>query len=415
MKLDSGAQRLRAFWDALTIIIFLGLIFLPAADTLLKLDHTPAPQENRMPARWPTFAGFAHSREFINGVEKYYDDHFGFRKRLVRLNQHWKAQLFHGPANTGSVMIGRDGWLFFSSPQAIAECARQETFNEQQLEDWRRLLEMRRDWLRARGAKYLFVVAPDKHSVYPEYLPSWLEVGAGPSKVQQVVNYMRTRSSVEVLDLTQTLVEAKKTRVTYLKTDTHWNTFGGFVGYRAVVEALARQMPGLRPLPLDALDWKPEAFRKPGDLTIMMGAADSQPETQSLLPVVLTHLDTLRDVYDPVRLPQHGQKETWPFFTLNTNACGKAIVVRDSFAGSWYPFLGQHFREVIYLWDYENDRAHYEWNRPLIAREKPDVLIDEMLERFFCTEDPVALARKDQMSETNAVATFVPPGSGTPR
>ncbi|MEI9865253.1 MAG: hypothetical protein WDN00_12025 [Limisphaerales bacterium] len=31
----------------------------------------------------------------------------------------------------------------------------------------------RRDWLAKRGIAYLFVVAPDKHSIYPEELPGW--------------------------------------------------------------------------------------------------------------------------------------------------------------------------------------------------------------------------------------------------
>jgi len=95
-----------------------------------------------------------------------------------------------------------------------------------------------------------------------------------------------------------------------------------------------------------------------------------------------------------VRLPKRDAKELDPRYTLNDKASGKAIVFRDSFAGSWYPFLGQHFREVLYVW-------HYDWDRALIEREKPDVVIDEILERFFNLQDPVALARKDQLPEAN--------------
>jgi alginate O-acetyltransferase complex protein AlgJ len=244
-------------------------------------------------------------------------------------------------------MVGRDGWLFFSGNLVISQCARREVFSDQELENWRRLLEMRRDWLRARGAEHLFVVPPDKHTVYPEYLPDWLEMGTAPSKVQQLVNYLKSHPTVEMLDLSQVLIEAKKTHVDYLKTDAHWNCFGGFVAYRAVVEALARQLPGLKPRPPEALDWKPVQSRQGGDLARLMGVADLRWETQALEPVVLKPLGTLRDVYNPARLPDGSMKETWPLFTLNTNASCKAIVVRDSFAGSWYPFLGQHLEEVI--------------------------------------------------------------------
>jgi alginate O-acetyltransferase complex protein AlgJ len=402
MNSESRTDRLRAFWDMLTIIVFLGLISLPTVDYFFKLDHAEPPQENRLPARWPLFKGLGQSRDFIAGVENFFNDHFGFRKRLVRLNNHWKGQLFHDSGNNRGVLVGRDGWLFLQGERMIAQCTRTDVFSEQELENWRRLLEMRRNWLRARGAKYLFVVPPDKHTVYSEYLPDWLERGTGQSKVQQLVNYMKARSTVEVLDLCHALIEAKKTHVAYLKTDTHWNPFGGFVAYRAVMEALARQMPSLEPLPMEALDWKPGPNPNEGDLARLMGATDSYWETEWLDRVVLKPMARLKEVYDPVRLPQSGLKATWPFFTLNTNASGKAIIVRDSFACSWYLYLGQHFREVIYLWKYEKDQPHYEWDRPLIAREKPDVLIDEMLERFFCTEDPLALAHRDELSETNS-------------
>jgi len=402
--MNSGGSRtpLRACSDTLTIVVFLVLISLPTVDYFFNLDHADPPQENRLPASWPVFKGLNQSRDFIAGVEKYFDDHFGFRRRLMRLHHHWKDRIFHDRGSNQFVLAGRDGWLFYSGDRMIQRCARQDVWSEQDLENWRRLLEMRRDWLRARGAKYLFVVVPDKHTVYPEYLPDWLEPGAAPSKVQQLMTHMKLHSTVEVLDLSQALMEAKKTHPTYFKTDTHWNNFGAFVAYRALLERLARQLPNLTPLPLETLDWTPVECRKGGDLTRMTGTADIHWETASLEPVVLKPMAPLEDVYDPVRLPQRGIKQTWPFFTLNTNATGRAIIVRDSFACGWYPYLGQHFREVIYLWKYENDRPEYEWNRTLIEREKPDLVIDEMLERFFSIEDPLALAHKDQLSETKS-------------
>ena len=320
-------------------------------------------------------------------MEAYFNDHFGFRKRLVRWNNRWKGQLFHD-SGSRSVLAGRDGWLFFCGDRMIQNYTGEAVFSEQDLTNWRRLLEMRRDWLQARGIKYLFVIPPDKHRVYPEYLPDWLEAARAPSKAQQLADYLKAHSTVEVLDLQPALVEAKTNRVLYLKTDTHWNFFGGFVAYRALVQALTRQMPGLEPLPLEIFDWK-QISTAAGDLARQNGTASFRTEPQAMEPIPVKPLATLQDVYDPVRLPQKGVKETWPFFTLNTNATGRAMVFHDSFACSWYGLLGQHFKEVFYFWQYD-------WNRPLIEREKPDVVIDQMLERFFNQEDPAVLAQRDQ-------------------
>lgn len=398
MGSDSRTHRLQAFSDTLTILLFLGLLWLPTLDTFFGLDHAEAPGENRLPAKRPVFKGLGQSRDFVSGVESYFNDHFGFRKRLVRLNNHWKGELFNDPGSKDA-LIGRDGWLFYSGQRMIAHYTSTEVWSQQDLENWRRLLEGRRDWLRSRGAKYLLVLPPDKHRVYPEYLPEWLEPGDKPGKVQQLVEYMKAHSTVEMLDLTKALTEAKKLRVDYLQTDTHWNAFGGFVAYRAVVEALSRQLPGLEPLPLDAFSWQPSS-PPPGDLARILGRPEAYPEKEGVKFVALKPFTAPKVLYDPVRFPHQGPDETRTCYTLNPEGSGKAMVFHDSFACAWYSFLGQHFKEVVYVWQYE-------WNAPLIEREKPDVVIDEILERFFNLQDPVELARKDQLSGT-------PSGPGAP-
>jgi alginate O-acetyltransferase complex protein AlgJ len=389
MSSTATARRCPGFWDTLTIAGFLALLWLPTADVLFHLDHADPPSENRLPANWPAFPGLGRSREFIAGVERYFDDHFGFRRRLVMLNNHWKGQLFH---DSGSpvVLIGRDGWLFFSGARMIGHYTGQDAWSQVDLENWRRLLEGRRDWLRARGAQYLLVLPPDKQRVYPDRLPEWLERGDRPSKVQQLVDYLKSRSTVPILDLRHALVEARKTRATYLKTDTHWNLFGGFAAYRAIAEALAKQVPGLKPIAPDTFRWQPGP-PVVGDLARMLGRPEAYPETESVAYVAVKAFTPCLARHDPVRFPYSGASEMQPSYTLNPDAAGKAMVFHDSFSARLSPFLGQHFREVIYVWQYN-------WNEAWIEREKPDVVIDEVLERFFNEQNPVELARQDQLS-----------------
>jgi alginate O-acetyltransferase complex protein AlgJ len=394
MRSDSTSSNRHAVWDTLTIILFLGLLWLPSLDHFFKLDHAPPPAENRLLAKWPNLSSLGGSRDFITGVENYFNDHFGFRKRLVRLNHHWKEQLFHTGGSQDAI-VGREGWLFFAGDRMLEHCTHEAVLTEQQLRDWCRLLEMRRDWLRARGIKYLFVVPPDKHTVYPEYLPAWIEISAKPTTIQQLTQYMKDHSTVEIVDLSQALIAGKEIHVDYLKTDTHWNRFGGFIGYRALVEALARQIPGLEAQALDTYDWKPSPA-KPGDIFTVMGSSGSYTETANLQPTPRPNPELL---YDPARFrPHQGPPETRSCFTLNEKASGKALIFHDSFACSWYGFLDRHFREVVYVWQYD-------WDRPLIEREKPDVVIDEMLERFFNLAVPNELARKDQSSATDTSRT----------
>jgi hypothetical protein len=92
----------------------------------------------------------------------------------------------------------------------------------------------------------------------------------------------------------------------------------------------------------------------------------------------------------PSRLPKKWPKYTEPAVSENDNSQGKAVVFRDSFARAWYPFLGYHFKEVVYIWqDY--------WNAAFLEREKPEVVINEMVERFFNNADPAELARAENL------------------
>ena len=395
MSSKATANKVQAVTETLTIILFLGLLWLPTVDHFLKLDHARAPTENRLLAKWPLFKGIGQSRDFITGIENYFNDHFGFRNRLIRWNNHWKGQLFRN-APQQEVVVGREGWLFHSGEQMIEHVTRRAVWNDQELANWCRLLERRRDWLYQRGIKYLFTVPPDKHSVYAEFLPSWIEKSSKPSKVQQLAAYMKAHSTVEVLDLSEALIEAKGIHVDYFRTDTHWNQFGGFIGYQAVIQALSRQMPGLKQLPVEAYEWKLITM-PPFDLAKKMGR-DSDKETAAFDPIALKPLPVLNPLYDPVRFPHQGLESIRPCYTLNDKATGRALVFRDSFACYWYSYLGQHFKEVIYIW-------RQEWDGPLVDREKPDVVIDEIVERFLNLRDPLDLARKDNLPGAPAVST----------
>jgi hypothetical protein len=70
---------------------------------------------------------------------------------------------------------------------------------------------------------------------------------------------------------------------------------------------------------------------------------------------------------------------------------GRVIFFHDSFALTWFEFLPYNFNHVTYLWQYDLDSA---W----IEREKPDLVVSEMLERFFNIQDPKALMAKEALN-----------------
>ena len=348
--------------------VFLVLLWLPTLDTFFHFDQTPAFNEKRLPAQFPRFnSGFAGLKKYVGGLEAYFNDHFGFRSQLIHWHARWQLEFFN--IGRTDVMIGKEGYLYFDEVgmHMIEHYQGTLQFSPQELAALQQLHEYRRDWLAQRGIQYLFVVVPDKQSIYPEYLPSWLKAGRQHTKLDQFVSYMHGHSTVMVLDLRPALRAARRIAPTYYKTDSHWNFFGGYVASEEIIKALSGKIPGLAPLPLDSFELKKEKLER-GDLTTMLGVYADE-DYFALLPK--TNLPPL------VETVQNPEFRVPTYYTCNTNASGSCVVFRDSFGPNLQPFLGYHFKTVGYFWG----PGGFETN--IIEKMKPDVVISEIVERHF--------------------------------
>ena len=367
--------------DHVLIGLFFLLLFLPLVDLGLHIDPTSPPSENRLLAVFPRRPdGMAGLEKFQSGWEAYFNDHFGCRKVLVMWHNKLKWSMFH-EKNARKVLVGTGGWMFMSEKWMIEHFCGTRTFTEPELNDWQKLLERRRDWLAQRGIKYLFVLAPDKQSIYPEYLPVWLKDLGGQTKVDQFFAHMKAHSTVEVLDLRPALIAAKKSTPVYLKTDTHWNQFGTFVACENIVQTLAHQLPGLVAVALDSFD-RTNRLAVGGDLVDMRGIRISLAESNAVFFTPKPELPAL-ETFIPT-----GEHAKDLAIAKNPHGNGLAIIFTDSFGRGWIPFLRYQFGEADFFWQYHVDG-------PLVERRKPLVVINEMLERFFNVTDPKELYAQD--------------------
>ena len=382
----------RAWADWLVIAVFLVLLWAPTVDKIFHLDGSRAPGENRLPARRPELRELrpGQVQKFLADGEAYFNDHFGFRNKLIRWFQNWRISLYHD-RTVYNVITGRNGWLFTSDLQMVEHYLGLLKLPPQRLQAWQTLLEQRRDWLARRGIKYLFVIPPDKQTIYPEELPAWL-VNAAPasreSKLDQFVKYMQANSTVPVLDLRAPLLAAKKTAPTYLQNDTHWNLFGGFVACQEVIKTVGRQFPDLPPLRLEDFVWT-NAPATGGDLARMIGsdAVDKnvfQFTAKAGLPGPkfndAPNIISVWDAHKPSRIAENPAR-------------GKitAVIFHDSYGEAWQRFLGYSFKKIVFM------AENREFNPAVILENKPDIVINEMLERLFDTQYPEELMAKQPL------------------
>jgi alginate O-acetyltransferase complex protein AlgJ len=140
------------------------------------------------------------------------------------------------PAPTASqVTVGTHGWFFLEGVLQRA-CAPFVPFTTA-AGDWEALLGA----IRASGRKAILVIAPDKSSVYPEYLsPSTPDLQCGLAGTQKLWSVIESAAAQRagIIGLRQPLLATKRqdsATPLYYKTDSHWNTAGALAMTEAVL------------------------------------------------------------------------------------------------------------------------------------------------------------------------------------
>jgi hypothetical protein len=314
------------------------------------------------------------SRNFPAAFEEFYNDHFGFRERLVSWLGVAKVQWL-GISSSPNVVLGKRGLLFYTPlPMGLNDQAA-GPFTAEQTACWGHMLQARRDWLARRGIRYLFVIAPDKQSVYPEALPRALKHRLpGCSRLDQLLGFLRADPDFPVIDLREPLWEAKSEGRLYFATDSHWNVRGAYHAYVRLVAALSPGREGIRAPPWEAFREVPHR-QIGGDCARLLGLADrlseEAPRLESRTPPKAKRVE-LEGQFD-------GNPACRPFAMERPDLPSpRGIIFHDSFGSYLIPTLAEHFHRIVFAWE----RTDFPiFDSALVEREHPEVVIQEMVER----------------------------------
>ncbi|GFK94279.1 putative alginate O-acetylase AlgJ [Fundidesulfovibrio magnetotacticus] len=310
------------------------------------------------------------------------DKNFPFRGMLIRWHNFTSTSLFGSLSGNAPVVVGKEGWLYLAKDRGIDLEADHRSVAPLTAEDLDRLHAVyaeRRAWLAERGIAYLVVIAPNKSSVYPEHLPaSWDQAGR-TSHLEQAVERFRRDGSVDLLDLREPLMQAKVGREVFYRTDSHWNAYGAFPSYQAIIERLAPRFPVLKPMREEDFIVQ-EYAHLGGDLSFMVGLEDLVLDNKVLFfarkPLKARGITpgAVRPGY--VQPAQGSVRED--------ASLPRAIFFHDSYFWELVPFLGEHFSRAVYVWVRPGLRgAKSLFDKELIEKERPDVVVEEIAERFF--------------------------------
>lgn len=362
-------------YQRLLILLFIAALWSPLLATLPGSTVSVSTAEKRKLAEFPRWE--ASWKAFVDGLEDYYNDHFGFRQSLIRWYNIVLVKWL-GESNTRWVLVGRDDWLFQGGDPHLRDMLNDWPFSAVELARWANGMSAKHQWLQEQGIEYLFVITPSKHLIYPDKLPRRLERVSDTSRMDQLIDYLRQHTRVPVLDLRPALVSAQNVARLYHKTDTHWNAFGAYVGYREIMRSV-----GVADNALGVPELGPDDFeqrRAPGgDLAQSLDLRDLLTEV-ALTP---RHWRPGCAEYSGLDAePDEQIKNRNAFTTRCARSTRRLLMFRDSFSLALMPYISESFRYVHYV---PHSPVSLKNLQPLVIEHRPDVVIEQRTSRWLRT------------------------------
>ena len=336
-------DRQRKVQEQLVGIIFILTLFLFLIINVIVPDREKSVQENRMLATKPKFRlSSLISGDYDEKFEAYMDDQFVgrdmWRKLKVTVDRIGGSRLENG------VYIGTNGQLLEQIEVAdenhlAANIKAIKSFSESQSKIPVRMM-----------------LVPDAANVLNHSLPAL----AKPEDQTQMFSMVRKDlgDSVEWIDVS-TELNKHKTEKIYYKTDHHWTTLGAFYAFQAAAPSLGIEgdLSGKYVSHAVSNSFNGMLASKSGVNLGEKEQIDIYVPTEEDTDLIVDYVDEGKrstSLYDSSKLKEKdqytvflgGNSSLLDIRTVSTST-KRLLLVKDSFANSFIPFLTPYYREIV--------------------------------------------------------------------
>ena len=336
-------DRQRKVQEKLVGIIFILTLFLFLIINVIVPDREKSVQENRMLATKPKFRlSSLISGDYDEKFEAYMDDQFVgrdmWRKLKVTVDRIGGSRLENG------VYIGTNGQLLEQIEVAdenhlAAKIKSIKSFSESQSKIPVRMM-----------------LVPDAANVLNHSLPAL----AKPEDQTQMFSMVRKDlgDSVEWIDVS-TELNKHKTEKIYYKTDHHWTTLGAFYAFQAAAPSLGIEgdLSGNYVSYAVSDSFNGMLASKSGVNLGEKEQIDIYVPTEEDTDLIVDYVDEGKrstSLYDSSKLKEKdqytvflgGNSSLLDIRTVSTST-KRLLLVKDSFANSFIPFLTPYYREIV--------------------------------------------------------------------
>jgi len=254
-------------------------------------------------------------------------------------------------------------------------------FEENELELWRIRLKDRAEWAAALGCKYIFMIVPNKQTIYPEMMPSGMDAALLRSMMDQMLEYLSPELDNVVIDLRSKFIKEKEDHQLYQRTDTHWNHMGAYSAYSILIGRIS-ELSGDK-IEADLLSGFNEILHEKdgGDLAKMLSFDKNK-------------------FRDRVIILKRNRRPEIESFEIRINEISKKVIEKKNPEGGLPPLLFIHDSFGDYLLEYlplSFGESYYSSVRDLklfnsFIRERGiKFIVEEIAERHFLQSPPPSL------------------------
>ena len=336
-------KKKRGKTEGVTGIVFILCLVVVLVINLIVPDREKSGKEDRNLASFPAFSVESLlTGDFAEGVETYLKDQFAGRDLLRSLRV--SLGKIGGNRLENGVYLGKNGQLLedIQVPDSANLAAN--------LEAIRSFAQSGQD------IRVTMMLVPDAGCILSDSLPAFASVEDQTQLFGMVQRQMG--DSVTWIDTVSILNKYKNEKI-YYKTDDRWTTLGAFYAFQESAQAL-----GITDSVAEQFASYAVSGSFNGDLAAQCGAelGDSE-EIDIYVPtlvdddVVVTYVDEAQrttSLYDSAALGTRDQYDVFlggdraltDIRTVSTGT-GRLLVVKDSFANCFIPFLTPYFREIV--------------------------------------------------------------------
>lgn len=302
-------------------------------------DRSFSETENRMLEQKPVWqAASVLDGRLMSSFERYQTDQFVFRDGFIQIRT--AADWLRGSRESGGVFLGRERTLY-EKPEKLQE------------HTWENLDALSGFALRHPELPVYLLLAPDAAGVRPEGLPPFAPVENQREQLEEISRYLN--GAVKEIPVLDALREHREEYI-YYRTDHHWTTLGAWYAYEKAAEVM-----GLAPVSGEPPLYKAsDSFE--GTLASRSGyrvPADEiqifwQQEQTELVVTYTQEQEKSTTLYEPEKLKTKDKYGIFmngnhPIAEIRTLADSdrKLLLVKDSYANCFVPFLTSQFREIV--------------------------------------------------------------------